>query len=171
MSVNIENSDHRTKGFHGTSKISADEIIRTGYVKSKPDSGAYLGEGVYFFENQLTNAKNWALRRSPVGTQVAVIESDVRYGRLLNLADRQHLDELGWFRKGLERKAMKAISFATAVDVAAAALNVDVVKANRIVGDPGVKGPGFSADIEMILAVRNLSNILSKDLVWSGLVE
>jgi hypothetical protein len=84
---------------------------------------------------------------------------------------------LGWFKREYERKTARTVSLATAIDIAAEKLNVEVVKANRVPANrvprqsSGLMDLGFSADVEMILAVRNLSNILSRDLVWSGLVE
>lgn len=177
MPATIENSEHVTTGYHGTLLKSAEEIVRTQFKMSAPDSGAYLGMGVYFFDNQPSHARRWARRGLAPGSQVAVIASDVKYGRLLNLTDKQHCDDLAWFKREYERKTQTPVSFAAAVDIAAEKLNVDVVKANRVPGNPtpryssGLMDLGFSADVEMILAVRNLSNILSKDLVWSGLVE
>jgi hypothetical protein len=177
MSPTIETSTQVTRAFHGTWLDVADEIIRTTFKMSPPDSGAYLGEGVYFFENQPSHAERWARRDKPAGSKVAVISSDVRYGRLLNLTDRQHCDLLGWFKREYERKTARTVSLATAIDIAAEKLNVEVVKANRVPANrvprqsSGLMDLGFSADVEMILAVRNLSNILSRDLVWSGLVE
>jgi hypothetical protein len=173
----IENSGQVTRGFHGTWLDIADEIMRTTFKMSAPDSGAYLGEGVYFFENQPSHAERWARRDKPPGSKIAVISAEVRYGRLLNLTDQPHCDLLSWFKREYERKAATTLSLATAIDIAAEKLNVEVVKANRVPANPsprcssGLMELGFSADVEMILAVRNLSNILSKSLLWTGLVQ
>jgi hypothetical protein len=59
---------------------------------------------------------------------------------------------------------------AAIIDIAAEKLNVEVVKAVRIPGNAGfLMGTSFSPDVEVILAVRNLTNILSKAIIWSQL--
>jgi hypothetical protein len=49
MEPRLDISDQITAGYHGTSLQVAEEIRRTHFKLSAPDSGAYLGEGVYFF--------------------------------------------------------------------------------------------------------------------------
>ena len=180
MQNRLETSDLETKGYHGTSLAVAKEIEQTSFKLSAPDSGAFLGEGVYFFDNQPSQAKRWArTRREFIGKPIAVIESRIRYGRLLNLTENEHKDLLNWFylacceRSGGEfrrRSGTENASLAAIIDIAAEKLNVEVVKAVRIPRNAGfLMGTSFSADIEVILAVRNLTNILSKAIIWSQL--
>jgi hypothetical protein len=89
----------------------------------------------------------------------------------LNLTENEHKDLLNWFvgefrrRSGTENASLAAI-----IDIAAEKLNVEVVKAVRIPGNAGfLMGTSFSPDVEVILAVRNLTNILSKAIIWSQL--
>jgi len=162
-----------TKGFHGTTHESADEILRTNFRLPARNSTAYLGDGVYFFDNQLSHACNWAVKHAgdrKRGTKVAVIESDISYGNLLNLANPEQFKQMKWFKAEYERKAKTPTTLATIIDIIAEKVNIDVVRATRILHNPETLGPGFSADIELILAVRSLKNILSKNLIWSGII-
>lgn len=166
--MNLEILDQQTKGYHGTSLPIAQEIIRTNFKFSAPDSGAYLGEGVYFFDNQPSQAKRWAkiMRNTRDGS--AVIKSDIRYGKLLNLTDRGQCEELKRFRAKYEEKTKKQVTLPTIIDIAAERLQVECVKAIRIPQAPEMlTKQGFSPDVELILAVRNLTNILSKAIEWS----
>jgi len=172
MQNRLQTSDLETLGYHGTSQAVAKEIEQTSFKLSAPDSGAFLGEGVYFFDNQPSQAKRWArTRREFIGKPIAVIESRIRYGRLLNLTENEHKDLLNWFAGEFRRRSgTENASLAAIIDIAAEKLNVEVVKAVRIPGNAGfLMGTSFSADIEVILAVRNLTNILSKAIIWSQL--
>jgi hypothetical protein len=168
---NLETSDVECKGYHGTSSDVAEEIKRTYFKLSAPDSGAYLGEGVYFFDGQLSQAKRWAITRySKVGKGIAVIESRIRHGRILNLTDREHRDLVLWFEAEFNRKSLKKATLPTIIDIVAEKLQIDVIKAVRIPSNASlIMETSFSSDVEVILAVRNLTNILSKAIVWSQL--
>lgn len=147
--------------------------MRTNFKLPARNSSAYLGEGVYFFDNQLSHACNWAINHAgdrKRGTKVAVIESDISYGNLLNLANPEQFRQMKSFKEAFERKAKTPTTLATIIDIIADKVNVDVVRATRILHGPETLGAGFSADIELILAVRSLKNILSKNLIWSGII-
>jgi len=162
-----------TKGFHGTTHEAADEILRTEFKLPARNSTAYLGEGVYFFDNQFSHACSWAINHAgdrKRGTKVAVIESDISYGKLLNLANPEQFNQMKSFKDAFERKTNTRTTLATIIDIIADKVNVDVVRAFRILGGAQTLGAGFSADIELILAVRSLKNILSKNLIWSGII-
>ncbi len=162
-----------TRGFHGTTQEDADEIIRTNFKPSPRNTGAYLGEGVYFYENQRHYARSWARnhRANRVkGTQIAVIESEIRYGMLLNLAEPQHFETVMWFKSEFERKARTKATLAAVIDIIADQTRAEVVKGWRILRNPTLMDLGFSADIEVILAVREIKNILSKSIVLSEMI-
>lgn len=162
-----------TRGFHGTRQNEADEIIRTNFKPSARNAGAYLGEGVYFFDNQLGHAKDWAENRAGNrmrGTAVAVIQSEVRYGKLLNLTDDEHLQTVRWFKTEFERNGRTRTTLAAIIDIVADKTGAEVVKACRIRGNSLQMEHGFSADVEIILAVRALGNILSKQVVLSWMI-
>jgi len=173
MEHKLEISDQITAGYHGTTLSEAQEIKRTKFKLTSPNSGAFLGEGVYFFDNQPSQAKRWAItRKATPGGTIAVIQSKVRYGRLLNLTDRGHRDILDWFASEYRQKANVTVTLPTVIDIVAEKLNVEAVKAIRIPQNATfLMGTGFSADIEVILAVRNVTNILSTDIIWSQMVR
>jgi hypothetical protein len=151
----------------------ADEIIKTSFKPSAPNSGAYLGEGVYFFDNQIVHARDWAINHAGErvrGTRIAVIESEIRYGELLNLTDREQFEAVKWFQSEFDRKSQTKTTLATIIDIVAERTRAQVVKACRIPRNPNLMNPGFSPDVEIILAVRSLGNILSKKLIWSGMI-
>jgi hypothetical protein len=170
MSPKLEISDQVTTGYHGTSLSEAEEIVRTNFKPSAPGSGAYLGGGVYFFDNQPSQAKRWARKYSGTkpGDKVAVIESKIKYGRLLNLTDREQYDSIHWFASEYRLKANRAVNLPTIIDIVAEKINAEVVKAIRVPDRPKfLMETGFSADIEVILAVRDIRNILSRENIWS----
>ena len=128
---------------------------------------------MYFFDNQPSQAQDWAISHSANrvrGTKVAVIESDITYGKLLNLCDLESFRHMKWFKQEYEKKANARTTLATIIDIIADKTQAEVVRAMRLRKGPDALEFGFSADIELILAVRNIANILSKNLVWSGLV-
>lgn len=59
-------------GYHGTDKTSADNIMRTNFIINYKHTG-WLGTGVYFFEENLERAVDWA-RFSKKGKITGVIE-------------------------------------------------------------------------------------------------
>ncbi len=50
------------RGYHGTSATQAAGILRDGFLASDNDYDC-LGNGVYFFEDGLAQARAWARRR------------------------------------------------------------------------------------------------------------
>jgi len=172
MAHKIQHSDHITVGHHGTSHAQACAIVRDSFKLPPPGTESYLGVGVYFFENQISNAKRWAFRRhgQTRGTTVAVIQSKIRCGRMLDLTERDLYDTVNWFAREFERKARQKASLAAIIDIAADQLGAEVVRAVRVPKNAAfLLGTGFSTDIEIILAVRELKNILSSEMIWSGM--
>jgi len=169
MEPRVETSEQVTKGYHGTTHQEAQEILKTYFKLTPPDSGSFLGEGVYFFENQLSQAQRWALLKKGVpGTKVCVVASDVRYGRVLNLTDKNQRDDLMWFAQEYQRRSATDVTLSSVIDIVAEKLNIEVVKAIRVPNNPTFMwGSRFSADVENILAVRRITNILSKEVIWT----
>jgi hypothetical protein len=62
-----------------------------------------------FSRDQPSQAERWARREKPAGAKLAVISSDVRYGRLLNLTDPQHCDLPGSFKREYDRMASATV--------------------------------------------------------------
>jgi len=162
-----------TRGYHGTKRDAADEIVKTQFKPCAPNSGSYLGEGVYFFDNQPSHAEDWAenqVGNRVRGTPVAVIESEIRYGNLLNLTDHKHFFEVRRFKDEFEKKTKTKTTLATIIDIVAAQTKAEVVKATRIRANGVLMENSFSSDVELILAVRELRNILSKRVVLSWMI-
>jgi hypothetical protein len=63
------------RGYHGTSATQAAVILRDGFLSSDNDYDC-LGNGVYFFEDGLAQARAWARRAHP--SEPAVVQADVR---------------------------------------------------------------------------------------------
>jgi hypothetical protein len=76
------------RGYHGTSATHAAVILRDGFLPSDNDYDC-LGNGVYFFEDGLTQARAWAERAHP--GEPAVVEADVRLEDCIDLKD-----SVGW---------------------------------------------------------------------------
>jgi hypothetical protein len=171
MPWNLPALTQTTMGYHGTGLEEAKEITRDKFKLTPPDQGAFLGEGVYFFDNQPSQAKRWAQLHHK-RKAVAVIESTILYGRLLNLTDAEQLKIVHWFAEEFRRKAHVNATLPTIIDIVAEELNVDVVKATRIPRNPSLlMATTFSADVEIILAVRNTTNILTKEITWSAMAS
>jgi hypothetical protein len=164
----IQNYDETTIGFHGTTKAAADAILSTSFIPSGKDSESLLGEGVYFFDNQVSQAKRWAKTHKAIpGEAVAVIQSRIKYGKMLNLTDKEQQSIIDWFSMEYQRKSRSVASLTTIIDIAAEKLGVEVVRAVRIPKNPSFfKQTTFSSDVEIILAVRKTTNILSKDVTY-----
>jgi hypothetical protein len=171
MEPRIEVSNQTTTGYHGTTLDAATQILENSFELPPPDTHSFLGEGVYFFDGQPSQAKRWASEhRAQTGDKIAVIKSDIRYGRVLNLTDKEQSDYLKLFACEYQMKARARVTLAAIIDIAAEKLRVHVVKAMRIPKNPDwIMNTAFSSDVEIILAVRDISNILSKEMVWNGL--
>ena len=68
---------------HGTARDRADLILAEGFIVSK-NPADWLGDGIYFFENNFHRARAWAVERydNPV-----VIEAEVDLEDCFDLAD------------------------------------------------------------------------------------
>jgi hypothetical protein len=76
------------RGYHGTSATRAGVILRDGFLPSDNDYDC-LGNGVYFFEEGLAQARAWAQRAYP--GEPVVVQADVRLEDCMDLKDTQ-----GW---------------------------------------------------------------------------
>ena len=76
------------RGYHGTSAAQAAVILRDGFRPSDNDYDC-LGNGVYFFEDGLDQARAWAKRAHP--DEPAVVRADIRLEDCMDLKD-----SLGW---------------------------------------------------------------------------
>jgi hypothetical protein len=76
------------RGYHGTSATHAAVILRDGFLPSDNDYDC-LGDGVYFFQDGVAQARAWATRAHP--SEPAVVQADVRLEHCMDLKD-----SIGW---------------------------------------------------------------------------
>jgi hypothetical protein len=80
--------------FHGCGRAVADRVIGgRGHLKPSDNPYDWLGTGIYFWENDPTRAREWAIdlqRRGKVD-RPAVVGAVIDLGRCLNLLDREYL--------------------------------------------------------------------------------
>ena len=75
-----------TIGFHGCSQETYNAVINNHEeLKASNNDYDWLGHGIYFWENNLARAKEWAQKKH--GDNAAVIGAVIDLGRCLNLTD------------------------------------------------------------------------------------
>lgn len=80
-------------GFHGCSmETYHNVIVKQQELKASDNAYDWLGNGIYFWENNLQRAEEWAVRR--YGENAAVIGAVIDLGSCLNLTDSASADEL-----------------------------------------------------------------------------
>jgi len=98
------------EGFHGTSSINADGILKTGFMPSLGDE-EWLGDGVYFFTEGISppqnNAVKWAIAQSwdndekkRIYIDYSVIKADicVEEDNFLDLANSKGIEFFNYLR-------------------------------------------------------------------------
>jgi hypothetical protein len=172
MSDKLVYQESTVRGFHGTDEAVANIIIKSGY-KVGASQNSYLGRGVYFFEDQMPQAKKWAKKRNngvcDQSRRIAVLLSKIRWGYCLNLTDSDTFARLIDFKVSIEIKTKRKVSLAAAVDIAVQALKADTVRAIRTPQNAELDNLRFSADSEVILSVVNLENISETYICWNGI--
>jgi hypothetical protein len=88
------------EGFHGTTLVAAESIVRNGFKHSEKDYD-WLGDGVYFWQDGPYRAREWALKWAVrhYGGEAAVVGAKVNLERstLMDLIDIQWWDRLRTF--------------------------------------------------------------------------
>lgn len=92
-------------GYHGTSLMAANDIVKNGFKVNKKRDDHWLGQGIYFFNEDIEQAEKWASNRYK-NKKSAVIEADIRIPRekVLDLHTREGLKYLSGFLNYLEKK-------------------------------------------------------------------
>ncbi len=73
-------------GFHGCSLDTYRNVIFKGeHLKASSNTYDWLGNGIYFWENNYTRAWDWAYKR--YGSEAAVVGAVIDLGYCLNLTD------------------------------------------------------------------------------------
>lgn len=104
-------ADVNTTAYHGTTKCSAQDIIKTQKFKHSQKDSEWLGSGVYFFAYKYP-AFQWALNMAAnKKTTPAVLSVDLQYDctNLLDLDDQQTLRQFNYFIKKCLKRGDKLI--------------------------------------------------------------
>ena len=157
--------------FHGTNLEDAKNIVANGFQTSR-SKAHYLGDGVYFFEDQFEEALAWANNWHGKRPPVAVIKATVRYGKCLNLLGRVYQEAVHKLSNVLKTRANQlgqpAPSETSVINALANRLNADTVRA-AYRGSKAPRNPqyrySFDVDLQMIVCVRNLQQIARVEIV------
>lgn len=78
-------------GFHGTNEKSADQICDKKFFESKYREDHWLGQGIYFFDEDYEQAMSWGLLQAYPGQKAVVLMAEINVGSaaFLNLNSRQ----------------------------------------------------------------------------------
>ncbi|MFD2368521.1 hypothetical protein ACFSO0_00615 [Brevibacillus sp. GCM10020057] len=79
-------------GYHGTTRESADKILSEQRFPFSVDDEEWLGDGVYFFENDRKQAEYWCtkVRKYKAWT---VLESQIEASKVIDLLDTETREE------------------------------------------------------------------------------
>src|SRR6266487_2103209 len=81
-------ADHRiVEGFHGISLERAESAIINQQLAASHNPWDWLGDGIYFWEESVNRGIEWAMKR--YGADAAVIRTNIRLGRCLDLFDNK----------------------------------------------------------------------------------
>lgn len=104
------------KGFHGTTEDAAREILKTKKFETKYSEFHWLGQGVYFFREDVDQANTWALqitkkenRLQNKKMKACVLKTDVKVNseQYLNLNSRSGLFKLNRMMSSIEKSLIK----------------------------------------------------------------
>jgi len=106
------------QGFHGTSREVAELILNNGaqYFQLSQNEYDWLGDGVYFWENNLTRAMTWA--KQHFQDEAAVLEATISLADCMDLTDdywKQRLAEAYVSLKVVYRRLKKRLPKQTAL--------------------------------------------------------
>ena len=169
-------------GYHGTSKAIGTEVIHgLGGRHLRPSTQDYewLGEAVYFWENSVARAEEWALSKHP--GEGAVVGAVLQLGTCLDLLDQTYINIVEAAARNMvdemERagKPIPANSKRGAYRFDCALIeyiksskgrygNFDSARAAYIEGDPIVGRSEFRRNTHIQIAVFNLNCI--KGYFW-----
>ena len=78
-------SDRVVRGFHGTLRDRASQIVKLQRIEPSGNPYDWLGHGAYFWEESYERARQWAERK--YAEEATVISAEVRLGSCINLFD------------------------------------------------------------------------------------
>ena len=74
----------RVHGFHGTSRHRLDDILKHGFLMSANEYD-WLGDGIYFFQDAPTRARQWATEH--FGGDGAIVSAEIELVNCIDLLD------------------------------------------------------------------------------------
>lgn len=92
-------------GHHGTCKQNARSILVNGFTKSQGEQ--WFGDGVYFFEDDVEEAKQWAIKVKGFVRNYTVLRSFISPLNVLDLTKRSTWDQFIQVRQGIREKVAK----------------------------------------------------------------
>lgn len=95
----------KLNGFHGTDEIAAKNIIDSRMFKKNYNDQHWLGQGIYFFEEDPDAAMIWALfqTRQEENAVVVKAEIEVKSSSYLNLNTRKGISEFDEMKNEIEK--------------------------------------------------------------------
>jgi len=160
-------------GHHGTHREFARSILASGFNRSHGEQ--WFGDGVYFFEDDPVEAKNWAIKIKGFGeAYTSVLRSTINSvnGNIIDLTKGKHWEAFLKIRKEIDENIDKS-TFRNKIYGDGIALNFMCRQFFKRVGEPidlikaGLKHPGYDwADpitniprMQYQICVRNLTCI------------
>ena len=106
--IQFEHKKKKCVGFHGTSKIIAEKVLKDNFNLDYCNSAAWLGRGIYFYDNApfVEEGSEFAHCHAVYGAKAkepTVLMSDLDFILLLDL-DEEHNARLFWVLHGLMLK-------------------------------------------------------------------
>ncbi|MCD5406232.1 MAG: hypothetical protein LRZ99_00885 [Desulfotomaculum sp.] len=93
-------------GFHGTTVANAEKILQEGRFKISADEDEWLGEGVYFFENDIKQAYYWCVKERNYKSW-AILKGDIKAEIIFDLTLTDHWEEFLKILKEIEKRYKK----------------------------------------------------------------
>lgn len=169
-------------GEHGTSVHALDSILREGFRRSR-NVWDWLGDGVYFWENNFSRAREWATEQH--GSDGCVVRASIELRDCVDLTNRgwfqlmrDHADELrrrmdeagiALPRQAGKNHAQDRLVVNYLVErLEAAGVGVACLRAVFSEGEPAFQSSGFYSQAHVQIAVRDLTLIRITDYWTEG---
>lgn len=93
-------------GYHGTTLDAADIIINTQTFKESIKEEEWLGKGVYFFEKDIDQAKNFC-NKARKYTQYSILESQIEAKVCIDLDKTKIMEQMNDIAKRIKSRYLK----------------------------------------------------------------
>lgn len=176
-------------GYHGCDRTTADRVLRGGALKPSQNPWDWLGHGIYFWEQSIERAWEFAHEQQRRGklTTPAVVGAYLHLGRCFDLTDRWATRQLADWHTRCEGTVQKlgktlpsnrpaqrgdhdlllrnldctVLNFAMhGIDVQEGRLHFQTVRGVFVEGDPAFPGSRIHAKTHVQVAVRDPAVVL-----------